>query len=105
MLQREILWKGLNYFLFFSFFRLEKKLAFNRRIAEEEIIHLNLLHDEAEHSKDELMEEIEDLRRYKISYHTLKDTFDLPADKRPRRGFRRPIISTKKVFFLDNFSV
>ena len=80
-----------------GFFRLEKKLTINQHIAEDQIIHLSLLNEEVEQSKGELQADIEELRRYKLSYHTLKDTFDLPPDKRPRRGFRRPIISTKKV--------
>ena len=50
-----------------------------------------------ENEKLSLEDEITNLRHYKINYQTLKDTFDLPADKRPKRGFRRPVISTKKV--------
>nr|XP_002121447.1 uncharacterized protein LOC100177030 [Ciona intestinalis] len=42
------------------------------------------------------------LRKYKVAYDTLKDTFDLPADKRPRRGFRRPVVSTKKTQLLSS---
>jgi len=47
----------------------------------------------------DLQAETDYLKRYKVAYDTLKDTFDLPPDKRPRRGFRRPIVSTKKVKF------
>lgn len=47
--------------------------------------------------KRELMDANADLRPYKMNYDTLKDTFDLPPEKRPKRGFRRPILATKKV--------
>lgn len=50
-----------------------------------------------EDKNSKLKMEADMLRRYKVGYDTLKDTFDLPPDKRPRRGFRRPVISTKKV--------
>ena len=69
----------------------------SRHIAEDEIERLKDINRDNEESKVELQHEIEGLRRYKSSYHKLKDTFDLPPDKRPRRGFRRPVISTKKV--------
>jgi len=72
-------------------------LSLNRRIAEEEMLRLKSFNQASEESKFDLEKEIEGLRHYKISYQTLKDTFDLPPDKRPRRGFRRPVISTKKV--------
>ena len=56
-----------------------------------------MLNNELRDSNDNLLVKIDELKQYKVSYHTLKDTFDLPPDKRPRRGFRRPVISTKKV--------
>ena len=53
--------------------------------------------------KTELLDENEMLRPYKMSYDTLKDTFDLPPEKRPKRGFRRPILATKKVLLLFRY--
>lgn len=74
---------------------IEKEASARQIELVEEIDHLLV-------KKRELMDENADLRPYKMNYDTLKDTFDLPPEKRPKRGFRRPILATKKTQLLSS---
>ncbi|XP_076812117.1 uncharacterized protein LOC143459041 [Clavelina lepadiformis] len=82
--------------------KLEMKMVADKHASENEAKKLEENISEILARQKELQNEMEDLRRYKVSYDTLKDTFDLPPDKRPKRGFRRPVISTKKTQLLSS---
>nr|XP_039262951.1 uncharacterized protein LOC120338989 [Styela clava] len=88
--------------------KVEEIVALDSKIVENEEEANNKLQELAEEmnlllgKKQQLQDENNVLRPYKMNYDTLKDTFDLPPDKRPKRGFRRPILATKKTQLLSS---